>query len=265
MPKFAANLSMLFTEHPFLERFERAKAAGFQAVEFLFPYEYDTAAIARELRRNELEQVLFNLPAGNFAVGDRGMANDPSRIGEFRAGVAEGLKIASELRCGRLNCLAGLRLADVPEGTQSETLTENLRYAADAAARAGVLQVIEPLNVFDAPGYFVPTPDVGFAIVEQAAHPNLLLQYDIYHSQRMSGNLAATITARINQIGHVQIADSPARHEPGTGEINYPFVLQALDDAGYDGWVSLEYRPKDTTESSLTWLSEMGYWPAARA
>jgi hydroxypyruvate isomerase len=265
MPKFAANLSMLFTEHPFLERFERAKTAGFQAVEFLFPYEYDISAIARELRRNELEQVLFNLPAGNFATGDRGMANDPSRIEEFRTGVAEGLKIANELRCGRLNCLAGLRLADVPEATQMATLIENLRFAADAAASAGVLQVVEPLNVFDAPGYFLPTPDSGFAIVEQAAHPNLLLQYDIYHSQRMSGNLAATIRARIAQIGHVQIADSPARHEPGTGEINYPFVLQELDDAGYDGWVSLEYRPRDTTQSSLTWLSEMGYWPAARA
>ena len=265
MPKFAANLSMLFTEHPFLERFERAKAAGFQAVEFLFPYEYEIAAIARELRRNELEQVLFNLPAGNFAAGDRGMANDPRRIEEFRAGVEEALKIANELRCGRLNCLAGLRLSDVPEATQTATLVENLRFAADAAARAGVLQVVEPLNAFDAPGYFLPTPESGFAIVEQTAHPNLLLQYDVYHSQRMSGNLVATITARIGLIGHVQIADSPARNEPGTGEINYPYVLQALDDAGYDGWVSLEYRPRDTTVSSLAWLTNMGFWPAASA
>lgn len=264
MPKFAANLSMLFTEHPFLERFERAKTAGFQAVEFLFPYEHDVSAISRELRRNELEQVLFNLPAGDFSNGDRGMANDPNRKAEFRAGVEEGLRIANELGCRRLNCLAGLRLADVPEETQTATLIENLRFAADAATSAGVLQVVEPLNVFDAPGYFLPTPESGFAIVEQAGHPNLLLQYDLYHSQRMSGNLAATITARIDQIGHVQIADSPARNEPGTGEINYPFVLQVLDDAGYDGWVSLEYRPRDTTESSLTWLTEMGYWPVAR-
>ena len=260
MPKFAANLSMLFTEHPFLERFARAKAAGFQAVEFLFPYEYDSSAIARELRRNELEQVLFNLPAGDFTAGDRGMANHPNRVEEFRAGVRQGLNIAAELGCGRLNCLAGLRLADVPEETQTATLIENLRYAADAAARAGVLQVVEPLNAFDAPGYSLPTPESGFAIVEQAGHPNLLLQYDVYHAQRMSGNLAATISARIDLIGHVQIADSPARNEPGTGEINYPFVLQALDDAGYDGWVSLEYRPRHTTESSLTWLRDMGFW-----
>ncbi len=263
MPKFAANLSMLFTEHPFLERFARARAAGFQAVEFLFPYEYETGAIAHELRRNELEQVLFNLPAGDFTAGDRGMANDPARVEEFRVGVHEGLRIAAELGSGRLNCLAGLRLADVTEETQTATLVENLRYAADAAASAGVLQVVEPLNAFDAPGYFLPTPESGFAIVERAAHPNLMLQYDVYHAQRMSGNLAATIAARIDLIGHVQIADSPARNEPGTGEINYPFVLQALDDAGYEGWVSLEYRPRDTTETSLRWLTDMGYWASA--
>lgn len=265
MPKFAANLSMLFMEHPFIERFTRAKTVGFQAVEFLFPYEFDIEAIARELRRNTLEQVLFNLPAGDFAAGDRGLANDPARIEEFRSGVHEALRIAKVLNCGRLNCLAGMRLDGVPEETQAATLVENLRYAADAAAAAGVRQVVEPLNVFDAPGYFLPTPESGFALVERAAHPNLSLQYDIYHSQRMSGNLAATIAARIGQIGHVQIADSPARNEPGTGEINFPFVLQALDDAGYDGWVSLEYRPQTTTESSLTWLTEMGYWPASDA
>ena len=264
MPKFAANLSMLFTEYPFLERFARAKAAGFQAVEFLFPYEYDSGAIAHELRRNELEQVLFNLPAGDFTAGDRGMANDPSRVEEFRAGVHKGLNIAAELGCGRLNCLAGLRLRDVPEETQTATLIENLRFAADAAAHAGVLQVVEPLNAFDAPGYFLPTPASGFAIVERAGHPNLLLQYDVYHAQRMSGDLAATIAARIDLIGHVQIADSPARNEPGTGEIYYTFVLQALDDAGYDGWVSLEYRPRNTTEASLRWLTDMGYWAPAR-
>ena len=261
MPNFAANLSMLFTEHPFLERFSRAAAVGFRAVEFLFPYEFDTAAIARELRRNGLRQVLFNLSAGDFTAGDRGMANDSARIEEFRAGVARGLQIAAELECRRLNCLAGLRLADVPEETQFATLVDNLRYAADAAAAAGILQVVEPLNAFDAPGYMLPTPDAGFAVVERADHPNLRLQYDVYHAQRMSGNLTATITARIGQIGHIQIADSPDRHEPGTGEINYPFVFQAIDATGYDGWVSLEYRPRESTESSLLWLSEMGYWP----
>jgi hydroxypyruvate isomerase len=265
MPKFAANLSMLFTEHPFLERFGRAKAAGFRAVEFLFPYEHDVAAIARELHHNELEQVLFNLPAGDFTAGDRGLANNPRRVAEFRTGVQRGLEIATELHCGRLNCLAGLRLSDVPEDEQTETLIENLRYAAGAAATVGVRQVVEPLNAFDAPGYFVSTPEAAFSLVERAAHPNLSVQYDVYHAQRMSGNLAATIASRVGQIGHVQIADSPDRHEPGTGEINYPFVFQALDDAGYDGWVSLEYRPRTNTESSLAWLTEMGFWNAARA
>lgn len=260
MPKFAANLSMLFTEFPFLERFAHARQAGFEAVEFLFPYEFESAAIATALRQNELTQVLFNLPAGNFAVGDRGMANDPRRVEEFRAGVHRALQIAAEIGAGRLNCLAGLSLTDVPEETQEATLVDNLRYAADAAATVGVLQVVEPLNVYDAPGYFVATPDAGFAIVERVAHPNLLLQYDIYHSQRMAGNLAATIGSRIDLIGHVQIADSPDRHEPGTGEINYPFVLAALDRAGYDGWVSLEYRPLASTLSSLEWLRAMGFW-----
>ena len=261
MPKFAANVSLLFTEYPFLERFGHAAGVGFRAVEFLFPYEYDTAGIARELQRHGLEQVLFNLPAGDFSAGDRGMANDPRRVAEFRDGVARGLEIASELGCGRLNCLAGLKLADVPEETQFATLVDNLRYAADAAASAGVLQVVEPLNAFDAPGYMLPTPESGFAVVARADHPNLKLQYDVYHAQRMSGNLTSTIAAHIAQIGHVQIADSPARHEPGTGEINYPFVFSALDAAGYDGWVSLEYRPFGTTEDSLAWLTDMGYWP----
>lgn len=260
MPKFAANLSMLFTEYPFLERFAHARAAGFSAVEFLFPYEFDIAAIARELRDNHLELALFNLPAGDFSAGDRGLANDPHRVETFRASVHEALRVAAELRPGKLNCLAGLRVAGVPDEVQTETLVENLRFAADAAASQGIRQVVEPLNAFDAPGYFLTTPDEGFAVVERAAHPNLSLQYDVYHAQRMQGNLAATIAARISQIGHVQIADSPARHEPGTGEINYPFVFQALDDSGYDGWVSLEYRPQRSTEESLHWLTEMGYW-----
>ncbi len=265
MPKFAANISMLFTEHPFLERFARAREAGFQTVEFLFPYEYDIAAIARELRGNDLELVLFNLPAGDFAAGDRGLANDPRRIDEFRAGVREGLRVAAELSPGKLNCLAGKRLRDIPEDSQTETLIGNLRYAASAAAEAGIRQVFEPLNEFDAPGYFLTTPNAGFAVLGRADHPNLSLQYDIYHAQRMSGNLAATIATRIGQIGHVQIADSPARHEPGTGEINYPFVFRALDETGYTDWVSLEYHPLEDTSSSLRWLKDLGYWPVETA
>ena len=212
------------------------------------------------------EQVLFNLPAGNFAAGDRGMANDPSRVEEFRAGVQRRLEDRDRARL-RTTELSGraATAATCPRRRRRRRSSRTCAMPPTPPRSVGVLQVVEPLNAFDAPGYFLPTPESGFAIVERAEHPNLRLQYDVYHAQRMSGNLAATIAARIDLIGHVQIADSPARNEPGTGEINYPFVLQALDDAGYDGWVSLEYRPRQSTEASLRWLTEMGYWaPAAR-
>ncbi|MGH2531934.1 MAG: hydroxypyruvate isomerase [Thermomicrobiales bacterium] len=260
MPRFAANLSMLFTEYPFIERFDRAAKAGFQAVEFLFPYEEDVPAVKEALTRNGLEQVLFNLPAGDFAKGDRGIANDPARVQEFREGVARALEIAAILGCPRLNCLAGLTLADVPVDAQIETLCGNLAYAADQAEETGVVQLIEPLNTIDSPGFLVGTTTQALAIIERVGHANLRLQFDVYHQQRMEGNLTATISREIGRIGHVQIADSPQRHQPGTGEIQYPFVLQAFDDAGYDGWVSLEYRPDGPTEGSLGWLREWGYW-----
>ncbi len=260
MPRFAANLSMLFTEYPLLERFDRAAAAGFQAVEFLFPYAEDIDAIKDALRRNGLEQVLFNLPSGDFANGERGIANDPARVGEFRDGVARGLAIATAIGCPKLNCLAGLIVPDVPLEAQWGTLRGNLAYAAEQAQAAGVRQVVEPLNTFDSPGFLLATPSRGFALLAEVGHPNLFVQYDLYHAQRMEGNLAATIAREIAKIGHVQIADSPRRNQPGTGEINFPFVLTALDDAGYDGWVSLEYRPLGGTEASLGWLREWGYW-----
>ncbi len=260
MPRFAANLSMLLTEHPFLERFDRAAAAGFQAVEFLFPYAEEIDAVAAALRRNNLQQVLFNLPAGDFAAGDRGIANDPRRRDEFRSGVARALEIAAQRGCPKLNCLVGIRRPDVPLEAQRATLVENLRYAAEQAQAAGVLQVFEPLNRFDAPGFLVTTTAEAIALQDEVGHPNLKIQYDVYHMQRMEGNLTQTIREQIGRIGHVQIADSPARNEPGTGEINFPFVLRQLDEAGYDGWVSLEYRPLGTTEASLRWLREWGYW-----
>ncbi|HET7094171.1 MAG TPA: 2-oxo-tetronate isomerase [Thermomicrobiales bacterium] len=260
MPRFAANLSMLFTEYPFLERFDRAAAAGFQGVEFLFPYQEDIPAIRDALRRNGLTQALFNLPAGDFAAGDRGIANDPARVPEFRRGVERALEIAATLGCEKLNCLAGMTLADVPLADQWSTLAENLAFAAEQAARAGILQVVEPLNTIDTPGFLLGTPTEAFGLVERIGQSNLSVQYDVYHAQRMEGNLTATIGGRSGLIGHIQVADSPGRHQPGTGEINYPFVFQAIDDAGYDGWVSLEYRPLGTTEASLRWLVDWGYW-----
>lgn len=260
MPRFAANLSMLFTEYPFVERFDRAAAAGFGGVEFLFPYAEDIAAVRAALTRNGLEQVLFNLPPGDFATGERGIANNPDRRAEFRDGVARALDIAGTLDCHRLNCLSGLTLPDVPLDTQWATLAENLSYAAVQAEAAGVRQVVEPLNTFDTPGFILPTTDRAIELLDAVGHPNLAVQYDVYHAQRMEGNLTATIAAQIARIGHVQIADSPARHEPGTGEINFPFVFDALDTAGYDDWVSLEYRPSGSTEASLGWLREYGFW-----
>jgi hydroxypyruvate isomerase len=259
MPRFAANLSMLFTEYPFPERFDRAAAAGFAAVEFLFPYGEDVPGIRDALTRNGLEQVLFNLPAGDFAAGDRGMANDPARVEEFRDGVAMALEIASLLGCTRLNCLSGIRRADLPIEAQLGALAENLAYAAEQAQTAGVRQLVEPLNRFDAPGFMLGTTGDVVAMLDRVGHPNLFLQFDVYHCQRVEGNLVETFRLHQPRVGHVQIADSPARHEPGTGEINYPFVFAALDEAGYDGWVSLEYRPKTGTEASLGWLTEWGY------
>ncbi len=260
MPRFAANLTMLFTEYPVLERFDRAAAAGFRAIEFLFPYGEDIQGIKNALERNGLIQILFNLPAGDWARGERGIANDPRRVAEFRDGVHRALEIASLLGVSRLNCLAGLTLPDVPVEDQWATLRDNLAFAAEAAQSAGVRQLVEPINPFDMPGFLLDRPSRGFALLKEVGHPNLFLEYDIYHAQRTEGNLTATLREHISQIGHIQAADSPARNEPGTGEIHYPFVFRELDATGYDGWVGLEYRPAGSTESSLSWLREWGYW-----
>jgi hydroxypyruvate isomerase len=255
MPRFAANLTMLFTEYPLVERFDRAAAAGFQAVEFLFPYGEDIAAIRDAVRRNGLELVLFNLPAGNFAAGERGFANDPARVQEFREGVAQALNIAAQLGNAHLNCLVGLHRQDVSLDTQWGTVAENLAYAAEQAEAAGIRQLVEPLNTIDTPGFLLSTTQQAVELLERVGHGNLRVQYDVYHAQRMEGNLTATIRQQIDRIGHIQVADSPARHEPGTGEINYPFVFREIDSAGYTGWVSGEYRPSGRTEDSLGWLS----------
>jgi hydroxypyruvate isomerase len=260
MPRFAANLSMLFTDSPVIERFHRAAAAGFKAVEFLFPYGEDIDALRAVLDSTGLEQILFNLPVGDFAAGDRGMANNPAKRTEFLDGVERAIEIAGRLGVGRVNCLVGKTVPELSFETQWETLKENLAEAAGRMQRAGVMQVLEPLNPFDAPGYFIPTPSLGFKLVEEVGHPNLFLEYDVYHAQRTEGNLAATIAREVAKIGHVQIADSPARNEPGTGEIAYPFVFKALDEAGYAGWVGLEYKPSRRTEETLGWLREWGYW-----
>lgn len=259
MPRFAANVSMLFTEAPFLDRFGLARAAGFEAVEFLFPYEHDATDVAAALRDAGLTLSLFNFPAGDFSSGDRGLAGDPARVPVFRESAELAMAYAQVLRPEKMNCLAGKVIPGVARQVQLDTLVVNLREAASLAAERSVRLVMEPLNPYDAPGYLISTPDEGFAVVETANHPNLKLQYDIYHAQRTQGNMTTTLRTRMPLIGHIQIADSPDRHEPGSGEINFPYVFQAIDDACYDGWVSLEYRPSDDTASSLTWLQSMGF------
>jgi hydroxypyruvate isomerase len=260
MPRFAANLTMLFIEYPVLERFERARAAGFEAVEFLFPYEEDIAGIEDAVRCNGLEYVLFDLPIGDMEAGERGITNAPRRVAEFRADVQRALELARRFDVKLLNCLVGSTLPDVPEEQQWETVVENLRYAAEQAQQYGVAILVEPLNTFDNPGFLLATTRQGLDLLERVGHPNLKLQYDVYHAQRMEGNLTATLRAQLASIAHIQIADSPARNEPGTGEINYPFVFDTLDELGYDGWVSLEYLPSTDTEASLSWLRAYGYW-----
>jgi hydroxypyruvate isomerase len=260
MPKFAANLTMLFNDTPFPDRIDRAAAAGFKAIEFLFPYQEDVDAIRDALTRNGVQQILFNLPAGDFAGGERGIANDPSRTQEFRDGVAQALEIAAKLECPRLNCLSGLALSDVPLETQWKTLVENYQFAAEQTAAAGVVQLVEPINTFDMPGFMVSSTRQGLQLLDDVGHSNLRLQYDVYHMQRMEGELVNTMKANLDKIEHIQIADNPGRHQPGTGEINYPFVLKQIDEMGYDGWVSLEYVPDGATEDTLGWLKDWGYW-----
>ncbi len=255
MPKFAANLSLLFTDVPFCERFARATAAGFTGVEYLFPYEYPAADIAEWLRANDLEQVLFNLSAGDWAAGERGLACLPHRQGEFAESVEQALGYAVALDCRRLHCMAGLRPAGASEAELTEAFVANLRFAADRLATVGVTVMIEPINSrVDMPGYWLDDVAKGFRLLEAVDRSNVKLQYDIYHAQIIAGDLARTLEANIDRIGHIQIADNPGRHEPGSGEINYPFLFGLLDRLGYDGWVGCEYKPLMTTEAGLGWL-----------
>ncbi len=254
MPRFAANLTMLFNEVPFLDRFERAAAAGFQAVEFLFPYAFPTAEIRSRLRTNGLQLVLHNLPAGDWDAGERGIACLPDRVEEFRAGVARAIEVGSALGVPQLNCLAGKMPAAADEAVLRRTLVDNLRFAAAATKEAGLKLLVEPINRYDIPGFFLHRTDQAIALIDEVGSDNLYLQYDIYHAQRTEGELAATMQKQLARIAHVQLADNPGRHEPGTGEINYDFLFDHLDRIGYAGWVGCEYKPKTTTEAGIGWL-----------
>lgn len=261
MPKFAANLSFLFTECAFRQRFQRAASAGFGGVEYLFPYDWPASEIAGWLKAAAVEQVLFNLPPGDWAAGERGLACLPHRQGEFAEGVEQAVEYAMVLDCQRVHCMAGIRPAGVAEAELEATYVANLRFAADRLATVGATVMIEPINSrIDMPGYWLDDVDKALRLIEVIDRRNVKLQLDLYHAQIIQGDLARTISDNIGHIGHIQIADNPGRHEPGSGEIHYPYLLALLDRLGYAGWVGCEYKPLTTTEAGLGWLAQ---WPAA--
>lgn len=252
--RFAPNLSMLYTEVPFLDRFARAAAAGFTAVEFLFPYEFAPAVIRQRLDDVSLQMVLFNISPGDFQKGERGYCNNPQRRDDFRHTFEQALAYANALKAPRIHVMTGNRVAGLPRAAQLQCVLENLSWAAPQAADAGVTLLIEPLNAIDQPFYFVSNTTQGMEIVRAVNHPNVRLQYDLYHAQMSEGNLIQTIRTLLPAIGHVQISDVPGRHQPGVGEINFPAIFATLETAGYSGYIGLEYHPEGETDSSLNWL-----------
>jgi hydroxypyruvate isomerase len=260
MLRFGANLSWLFPEVPLLERFDLAQAAGFEGVEFVYPFGDDPAPYQDALARTGLELVLLNLPVGDTPEGQFGIASHPAQTELFREKVRHAVELFATLGCQKSNCLLGVRLEDVPHEVQWATALENARFAADLLQQAGAKLTLEPLNSYSAPGFFIPNPTRMLDFLAELDHPNAWLQFDTFHTQRMEGNLIWFIQQHVDTIGHVQVGDSPDRSEPGTGELNIPNILTAVEVAGYDGWVCLEYKPSTDTLSSLAWLREYGYW-----
>lgn len=256
MPKFAANLTMLFNEKPFLERFALAKIGGFKAVEFLFPYAFDASEIKSALDNNALKLVLHNLPAGDWDAGERGIACHPDRVAEFRSGVSKAIEYASILGVPQLNCLAGKTPEGVDPALIHDTFVGNLQFAAAELKKSGLKLLIEPINTFDIPGFYLSKTAQGIAILDAVAADNAFLQYDIYHAQRMEGELANTIQKYFDRIAHIQLADNPGRNEPGTGEINYGYLFDLLTRLGYKGYIGCEYKPLKTTEAGLHWMGQ---------
>jgi hydroxypyruvate isomerase len=255
MPRFAANLSMMFTELPFLDRFAAAAAAGFTAVEFLFPYDFPAAEIARRLKDNGLAQVLFNAPPGDWSQGERGQAALPGRQAEFRDGIARALDYAAALECPRLHVMAGLAPAGVPHDTLTATYAANLAWAAEACAKLGVKPVIEPINHRDIPGFFLNTTDQAAAIIQAIGPDRIGMQFDLYHCQITEGDIVKRVEKHLPLIAHMQVADNPGRNEPGTGEVNWPFVFARIDALGFRGWIGCEYRPAGETLAGLGWFA----------
>ncbi len=255
MPRFAANLSMMFTEVPFPRRFEAAARAGFTAVEFLFPYDFPADDIARWLADNGLQNVLFNLPPGDWAAGERGCASLPGREQDFLSGVERALEYADRLGTPSLHAMAGLLPAGADRGRHRAVYLANLSAAAQLVGRQGRTLLIEPINPRDIPGFFLNTQAEAHAIREEVGERSLRVQMDFYHAQIVEGDLATTFTEYLDHIGHVQIAGVPARNEPDRGEVNYEYLFNLMDELNYAGWVGCEYRPAGRTEDGLGWFN----------
>jgi hydroxypyruvate isomerase len=258
MPRLAANLSMMFNEVPFPERFDVAAKAGFKAVEFLFPYDYKAAELKRRLDDAGLQQVLFNMPPGDWADGERGLASLPGRQAEFRDGVKKALDYAADLDCKLVHCMAGIPPAGTPFATAAALYASNLAWAADQASAAGVRVVIEPINHRDMPGFHLNTMAQGAEVIAAIGADKVGLQFDIYHCQVTEGDVTKRMEAHMPIIAHMQLADVPARNEPGTGEIGWDYVLKRVDALGYQGWIGCEYRPAGDTVAGLTWRQRYG-------
>jgi hydroxypyruvate isomerase len=254
VPRFAANLTLMFNEVPFIERFSEAAQAGFEAVEFLFPYDYPVDELARQLRTNRLRNVLFNMPPGDFAGGERGIASLPGREEEFRTGVARAVEYATVLGTPQLHVMAGLLPEGADRALHRATYIDNLRYAAEQTARHGITVLIEPINTRDIPRYLLNTQADAHAIREQIGAPNLKVQMDFYHVQIVEGDIAMKVRQYLPHIGHIQIAGVPERNEPDTGEVNYAYLFRLLDELGYEGWLGCEYRPAKGTREGLGWM-----------
>lgn len=258
MTRLAANLTMLYNEVDFLDRLAAAAASGFKGVEYLFPYAYPKEQLAERLAQHGLVQVLHNLPAGDWAAGERGIACLPERVGEFQDSVGMAIDYAKALRCPQVNCLAGLAPKGMDRDRLRATFVDNLKFAAPKFAAAGIRLLIEPINHYDMPGFFLNHTQQALDLIRDAGSDNLYVQYDIYHMQRMEGELANTIKANLAKIAHLQLADTPGRNEPGTGEINYRYLFGFLDAIGYTGWIGCEYKPKGNTVDGLAWRAAHG-------
>lgn len=259
MLRFSANLNFLFSEVSFMERFAAAREAGFSFVEFMFPYDFDQDEIQKQLKENDLKLVLFNLPAGNWSEGDRGIAADPKRVEEFRAGVAQAVEAAKKLNVNRINCLVGIAPENESESVLWNTVTENVGLAADELGKNNINLMVEAINILDVPGFYLNTTDKVIKLINELRKPNIYLQYDVYHAEREGEDHDAVLDNYLGRIGHIQIADNPGRNQPGTGSVNFNHLLNSIDRLGYSGFIGMEYKPTPDTVSSLSWLEELGF------